>query len=49
MIATCMDPWQLWPLLVDNRSYQELAKKDLARNIPVTQQNLDWITARRGT
>ena len=47
MIATCMQPWQQWPLLVDGRSYHELAKYDLARNIPVANTELEWITAKR--
>jgi|SRR5579871_1819317 len=47
MVATCLDPWQLWPLLVDSRSYFELAKFDLARNVPIAQGELSWITAER--
>lgn len=47
MIATCMEPWQQWPLLVDGRSYQDLAKYDLAQNVPVPNAELEWITAKR--
>jgi hypothetical protein len=32
---------------VDGRSYHELAKYDLARNIPVANTELEWITAKR--
>jgi hypothetical protein len=47
MVATCLDPWQLWPLLVDGRSYFDLAKFDLARNVPIARGELSWITAKR--
>lgn len=47
MVATCMEPWQMWPLLVDGRSYHELAKWGLAHNIPIAQDKLDWITTKR--
>jgi hypothetical protein len=49
MVATCMDPWQLWPLLVDGRSYQELAKWGQAGNTPIAQNELQWITGKRGS
>jgi hypothetical protein len=49
MVATCMEPWQLWPQLVDGRSYFELAEQDLAGNMAIDQTKLDWITAKRGS
>lgn len=46
MVASCMDPWQLWPLLVDGQSYFDLAKSGRAANTPIDQKALNWITSR---
>ena len=48
MVATCMEPWQLWPILVSGRSYFDLAKEGLAGNVPIESEKLGWITTKRG-
>jgi hypothetical protein len=49
MVATCMEPWQLWPLLVDGKSYFDLGDEGLGGNIPIDESKLDWITGKRGS
>jgi hypothetical protein len=48
MVASCMEPWQLWPILVDGKSYFDLANCGLAGNWPIDQTSLNWITSKRG-
>jgi hypothetical protein len=42
LIATCMDPWSVWPLLIDDLSLFELLKGD---NDPRWEINPDKLTA----
>jgi hypothetical protein len=48
LVASCMTPWQAWPILVDTKSYFDLAKTGRAQNVPFEEAALSWITQKRG-
>jgi hypothetical protein len=46
LIDSCLDPWHVWPILIDNKTYFDLAKEPRQTFWEVNQRALTPLTKR---